>query len=280
MSEITTIAIPTIKGRETILLNCLASIVGQRNKSWDLIICTTNEEVRPEDRDTKNPLNNFLRSIEHLGHKVTVLYDEKKTGPGTAVQQILENCDSPIILRVDDDVILTCDVLWKLGQTLTQYPNAAVAAPTNGFGAPLVNYEKYWKSQAPHLIGNGNYHTMNDNFAHHSCLASKAVAEVDFLSGYCLMFNRELFIKAGGYADKNSPLHHNEDWYATLKLKSLGHRLLIRGDVVTFHNHYEQDESDHFRASRSVEDRELFKKFKQTVELPEDRIIGIIEYEA
>jgi len=281
MSEVTTIAIPTIKGREDILLNCLVSIVGQCNKSWDLMICTTNPEIKPEDRDTLNPLNNFLRSIEHLGHKVTILYDEKKTGPGTAVQQIIDNCDSEYILRVDDDVILTSDVHWKLGQTITEHSDVvAVAAPVNGFGARFVNYQRYWSSKAPHLIGNGNYHVMNDNFTHHSCFASQAIAEVDFLSGYCLMFHRETFVEAGGYADKESPLHHKEDWYATLKLRSLGHRLLVRADAVAFHNHYKQDESDRFRASRSKEDHELFNKFKKTIKLPDDRRIGIVDYEA
>lgn len=275
------VAIPTIQGRETTLLNCLATLLSQDVEDWDLFICTTNLNTKPEDRKTKNPLNNFLQTIEQMGHSVTIIYDEKKQGPGSAVQQILDVCEYDWIWRIDDDVILTADVLGKLRATaVADYPYqpvAAVAAPVNGFSAPLVNYQKYWKSKAPHLIGNGNYHVMNDNFSHHSCREEWSVAEVDFLSGYCIFFNRKAFLEVGGYADKNSPLHHKEDWYATLKLRHAGYHLLVRGDCIAFHNHYEQDESDRFRSSRSKEDHALFYKYKDSIELPDDRHIGLFE---
>lgn len=282
------VAIPTIAGREMILLNCLSTLIGQTVQEWDLYICTTNPNTKPQERDVRDPLNNFLKTIEHLGHNVTVIYDEIQEGPGSAVQQIIDVCETDWIWRIDDDVILTPLVLAKLRSTAvadypSQQPVGAVACPVNGFGAAFVKYDRYWSSQAPHLIGNGNYHKGNDNFAHHSCKVAwngEAVAEVDFLSGYCILFNRHAFIEVGGYADANSPKHHKEDWYATLKLKQVGYHLLIRGDAIAFHHHYEQDESDRFRSSRSHEDHELYNRFKEQVELPDDRLIGILRYES
>lgn len=286
MSKIT-VAIPTIAGRESILLNCLVTLVGQTVTDWNLVVCTTNANTKPEKRDTLNPLNNFLHTIQHLGHEVTMIYDNDKIGPGNAVQKIIDQSESEWIWRVDDDVVLTPTVLAKLRATAVadyqeQKPVGAVAAPVNGFGAPLVNYKRYWTSQAPHLIGNGNYASGNDNFAHHSCLISEdgqAVAETDFLSGYCVLFNRAAFVEVGGYADKDSPKHHKEDWHATLKLRCAGYHLLMRGDAVAFHNHYEQDESDRFRSSRSKEDHALYDTYRKTVDLPEDRTIGLLRYE-
>lgn len=284
-----TVGIPTVKGRESILINCLSSVLNQSYTNWDLVICTTNLESAVQDRESPNVLNNFLKSIEFVGHNVTVLHDKMQAGPGYAMQQIIDYTLSDLVLRVDDDVILTSTCLEKLLETYIEYRSKnvrLVSGVVNGFGSPFIDFLYYWSTDREipkHLIGNGNYNYMNDNFTHHSTLAQKAIAEVDFVSGYCLLFDKNLLFNER-YVDNNSPKHHREDWYMSLKLKALGYRMLVRMDVVAFHHHRynveEEDYSDTFRSSRAREDIQLFEDFRRKVVLPEERHIGVVEYVA
>lgn len=280
-----TIVIPTIMGREKILLSLLATLIGQTYTDWDLIICTTNPDIKATKREDPNFINTFLVTINQLGHEVSVIHDTKCSGPGQAVQQLLDAAQTNCVFRVDDDVILTPKVLQKLVATYALDPigTGAVAAPVNGFGVCPVSYEKYWNKELvrwrPHLHGNGSYEEMNDNCMHHGCIESYAIAEVDFLSGYCLLLDKKKTEEVGGYVDEKSPHHHKEDWYGTLKLKAKGYRLLIRADALAFHRHYEKDESDSYRTNRSEKDHQLFAEYKNSISLPKDRKIGIINYE-
>lgn len=283
------VIIPTLKNRENVLLTCLGTLLNQTSMlDWDLIICTNNPELKATDRNDEMMINRFLKTIEHRGHKVTVIQDQIKTGPGRAVQQLLDYIDENVpacthVLRVDDDIVLENDVLTKLIVTYTYEENvAAVACPANGFGVGPVDYVKYWSEDPPkHLIGNGTYTHLNDNCMAHSTVAELAIAEVDFLSGYCLLIDREKVKQVGGYVTDEAPHYQNEDWYATLRLKEAGFRLLIRADAFAYHHHHQEidDGLQQYRKERSDLDKSIFRTYRDTVKLPEDRTIGLIRYE-
>lgn len=280
-----TVVIPTIEGRESILLSCLSSVFNQDYTDWEFILCTTNLNVKLTNRDDELYINRFLRTINDFGHTVRVLHDESKIGPGKAVQMLLDNSRTRLVFRVDDDVLLTPQVLSKLIETyqMDEENIAAVCSPVNGFGVRPVNYKRYWgkKNNGKHLIGNGSYESMNDNCMHHSAEnCKKAIAEVDFLSGYCLLLDNEKCKKVGGYIAPESPHHHKEDWFATLRLRTMGYRLLIRADAIAFHHHYGKDESDRYRSERSVVDHQLFNSYRSNIRLPDDRDLGLIHYES
>lgn len=277
-----TVIVPTIKGRESLLLNCLSGIFNQDYCLWDLILCTTNSDIAVTDRDDVCFINRFLKSFEQFNHTVTVLQDNYKMGPGKAIQLLMDAARTRLVFRVDDDVIITSKVLSKLVETyLEDQKNiAGVSAPVNGFGVAPVNYLEYWKCRESHLKQNGSYISMNDNCMHHAAAnCSKAIAEVDFLSGYCVLLDNEKCKSVGGYISKNSPHHHKEDWFATLRLRQMGYRLLIRADAIAFHHHMEHDESDNYRTKRSNEDHKLFDQFRKNITLPVTRNLGLITYE-
>jgi GT2 family glycosyltransferase len=278
--ELVTIGIPTIEGREHVLMTCLASLLGQTHTQWNLIICSTNLGLKVTDRNDPAFINAFLASIAQLGHEVTILHDEVKQGPGFAVQKILDATKTPLLLRVDDDVILTPMVCEKLLETHVTDPKniAAISSPVNGFGVPPVEYQRYWRGIEAHLGGNGTLEKLNDNFVHHSCQEKRVVVEVDFLSGYCILLDKEKTIKVGGYVDELSPHHHKEDWYGTIKLRAAGYRLLLRADSFAYHRHYGLDESDRYRSARSRIDHALFKTFKEGIVLDPARKFGIVDY--
>lgn len=267
------VVIPTMQERSDLLLPLLATLLCQTHEKWSLILCS---DPREEDATSK-----FLNSVEAMGHKVTIIDDKHREGPGKALQQLLEASHTRYMLRVDDDVILTNSVLEKLlSSFLNMGPDvAAIACPANGFGNKLVNYVNYWTKteNKAHLWGNGRIETMNDNFVHHSANQDQEImAETDFLSGYCMMVDREKLFEVGGYAPPGAPHHHREDWFATLRLREKGYRLLVRGDAVAFHCHHRDDFSDRYRASRSEEDKALFENYRLTVSLPRDRRIGLV----
>ncbi len=282
------VIIPTIEGREEILLQCLVSLLGQNYKQWDLTICTTNKNLKIGDRDDLIVVNRFLGTLVQLGIRVRVIFDEKQQGPGTAVQTLLDSVPGTYAFRVDDDVILTPQVLEKLMETMSLGDDvAAVGCPVNAFGVPFVNYKDYWEKNdpqlylpfngyrfEPHLQGNGSYEKMNDNFQYHSCLGDFEIAEVDFLSGYALLLNTRYVNVVGGYHDKDGPKWHTEDWWATLKLRQAGYRLLIRGDAIAFHHHYSYDFSHKFANSHAEEDKSIFHKYRNSIHLNKDRKVG------
>lgn len=282
------IIIPTIEGRESILLQCLVSILGQTYSHWDLSICSTNKDLKVGNRDDTIVTNRFLGSISKLGKRVNIIYDERQQGPGIAVQTLLDSVSGTYVFRVDDDVVLTPSVLQKLMNTISlENDIAAVGCPVNAFGVPFVNYKDYWEKNdsqlylpfngyryEPHLQGNGRYETMNDNFQYHSCLGEFEIAEVDFLSGYALLLDRTCVNAVGGYHDKDGPKWHTEDWWATLKLRQAGYKLLIRGDAIAFHHHYHYDFSHKFANSNANLDKELFYKYRNGIHLDKDRKVG------
>ena len=276
------IVIPTVKGREQILTQCIVSILGQTYTDFDIHICTTNTDLVVGNRNSPLLASRFLGSLREMGHKVLIYPDYKMQGPGAAVQQVLDRLEGDLVFRVDDDVILTPRVLDKLTEVMRMDCKiAAVGCPVNGFGATFVNYQKYWEETAnqPHLVGNGNYEKMNDNFQYHSCMGGFEVAEVDFLSGYAVLFDRGVLAACGGYADPSAPKWHTEDWYAFLKLRKAGYRLMIRGDAIAFHHHHFDDHSHQFGRSRADEDKTIFRKFKDNLDLPKDRKIGRVSSE-
>lgn len=277
-----TVVIPTIQGREEFaLFKCIISLMNQDYVKWNLVIVTTNPNLCIEGRDSSTPINKFLHSIK-AQHKIKIVYDTLQQGPGAAFTQGLEWVDTEYVLRVDDDVILTSSVVNKLLEGFQKISDlGAISSPVNGFGVLPVPYRQYWARSIspiapPHLLLNGRIDKMNDNFVHHSALENECFfAEVDFLSGYCIMFETEV-IKKIGYTNEGSPKFHCEDWYATLKLKANNKKLIIRGDCCSYHHHYIKDASHIFGGTRSSLDRSLFDKFKSTVNLPKDRHIGLL----
>lgn len=278
------IGIPTIAGREHILLSCLVSVLNGVDTPVSIHICSTDPRLKVGHRDDPLFLNRFLRSMVVAGWDVRVSQDRVASGPRFAVQQLLDRCEKNWLLRIDDDVVVASGTISKLWETLKTVPLdcgklGAVASPVNGFGADFVDYPQYWSEQkrtnSPHLIGLGRVEYGNDNFVHHSGNPEQPVwAEVDFLSGYCILMSVDAARAVGGY--DGCPHHHKEDWSLTLKMRASGYRLMIRGDAVAWHHHHSKDASDEYRHGRSKQDHAIWEDLRRQYRLDPERHVGIV----
>jgi GT2 family glycosyltransferase len=280
MSEdVVHVIIPTVEGRENVVLNCIISLLSQTYKKWDLTICSTNPNIKIGVRTDNILLNRFLGSVSGMEYNIRILHDAVRQGPGYAIEKAINDIQGKHILRLNDDVVLTPDVLYKLVSAMELDEKvAAVASPVNAFGVPFVNYQDYWSKTAyqPHLRLNGSYLTMNDNFAHHSCVGGFEIAEVDFLSGHVLLLDKDKLESIGGYYNEKAPKSHREAWWTTLRLREHGYRLWVRGDAIAFHHHYSRDEADLFKYSVADKDKYILDKYRSGLKLQENRGFGRI----
>lgn len=104
------------KGRYEFLALLVNSITNQTYQNWELIIFDDNEQ--PVNVTQLPFIAPFLAYMSHTGHNWSVIFGPKK-GPHAVHRQATLQARTPLLLRVDDDLVLDREYLERLVDTIS-----------------------------------------------------------------------------------------------------------------------------------------------------------------
>jgi len=167
-----TIGIPTYNGEKTIR-KCINSVLPQISKEDEIIIvasgCIDNTEK-------------VVEGIMKKDKRIKLITEPKRRGKSSAINLIVKNAKSDIIIQTDDDVILEVDALSFL---LPHFKDKLIGA-VSGNPIPIIpkdNLFYYWTTMSYRKIGE---------------IREKEVKDKTFnvhLSGYLLAFRKKALKK-------------------------------------------------------------------------------------
>jgi GT2 family glycosyltransferase len=147
--------------------------------------------------------------IERLG---------KNVGPCVTRNLGLKKAKTPLVLFVDDDMILEPGVVDRLTRALEEHPKAALAGPTVVFAghADVIQYAGGTAHFAglPHLLRLGQH-----------AERLPTTQSVDVLTAGCLLADRERVLSVGGFDEDYFYLAEDVD--LSLRLRQKGFELLM-----------------------------------------------------
>jgi len=245
-----TACIPT-KGRFfTTLPQCISAIVNQTTPPSKILVIDDGEQNEKKIKD--DPVwQGLFRLMELKGISCWIQWGRKK-GMADIDQLMLEVCKTPLIWRLDDDNLPETNVLEALVRKLKEDDEVGAVASC---AIVPANTNKVW-----HKISSGDIrdiyfspNTQWDKF--------EGEREVDHLHNTYL-FRRKL---AGhGYDLSLSPVGHREETMFTWGIKQQGYKLIVIGDVVTWHLRAESGGIRAYEVEQNMKhDEEIFKKYMQ-----------------
>jgi hypothetical protein len=129
------IGIQIVASRPDYLASLLTSLRYQTATNWDLFILV-------QDKNVISPLvSTLLKRIEYEGHRVCLIHSTG-VGIGKLRNDILEQCDTEIGIRIDDDSICEPNYLDILYTILRQKTEDGVQVGVVGGIVPYANDEK------------------------------------------------------------------------------------------------------------------------------------------
>src|SRR5215468_9142887 len=222
------VAIPT-KNRPTYLSALLASLVEQSCQNWLLVINDSSDTPVQE----QGAIRDLLTLITSLDHPVQIVRTE--TG-WDRHQRALEAVPPEIelIVRIDDDVLLTPRFLEDLQRPFRLFADRPVAAVGGCLPEPHLQAldldvaltDKNWAPtvDAPSWRLQGNHYT------------TREVLEVESLLGHSICYRRSALLAVGGWAVKGYSQHaYREETDACMRLRAAGYELLVTTEAVAWH---------------------------------------------
>ncbi len=222
------VAIPT-KNRPSYLVALLASLVYQTFEDWLLVINDSSDPPVEEHA----AIRDLLTLIRSRGHLVRTI----RTATGwDRHQQAMDTvpADVELVLRVDDDVMLTPRFLEDVQKPFRLFADRPVAAVGGSVPEPhlkaldlaLQLTEKSWAPtiDEPSWRLQGNHYT------------AREVLEVESLLGHAICYRRSALAAVGGWAVKGYSQHaFREETDACMRLRAAGYELLFTTEALAWH---------------------------------------------
>jgi GT2 family glycosyltransferase len=132
---------------------------------------------------------------------------------------------NPLVLVVNNDLILTRGWLTRLVHALTRNENVAAVAACSNYSIEdqQVDIGPFWDEESMHLKAGA--------FAKRH---ARLIEDVPFASGMCLLLRREVLDRTGLFDERFGPGNF-EDNDLCLRIKNLGLRVVVARDVFVYH---------------------------------------------
>ncbi|MDU4696604.1 MULTISPECIES: glycosyltransferase family 2 protein [Paenibacillus] len=229
---VTSIIIPTYNGLH-LLAPCVAAIRQYTETPYEIIVV---------DNGSEDDTAAFCLR-EHL----ILAALPRNEGFPIAVNRGLSVASGDQLLILNNDV--TVSPRWLSNLLL-----ALNSAPDVGLVGPVTNYASGRQQVVIDWAEGEDFSQAADR---HNHADSAKWQEVQRLVGMCLLFKREVLERAGGFDERFSPGHYEDDDYC-YRARQLGYRLLICGDTLVYH-----EGSSSFRAQHPEGWNELLERNRQ-----------------
>lgn len=226
------VLIPTYR-RAKALAVTLTGLYFQTESDFDIVI---SDQAPEDDLSTDNSVQTVIRMLRNKGVEVRLLKNLPSRGMAQQRQFLLEHCQAPYALFLDDDLVCEAYVLRNMVSMLQQQQCGFVGSAVIGLSyendhRPHQQDIEFWEGrvQPENIIPQGKewqrYVLHNAANIHHVARRYEASPEhpipykVAWVGG-CVMYDTEKLIECGGFSFwKELPeTHCGEDVLAQLKV--------------------------------------------------------------
>jgi len=222
------VAIPT-KNRPSYLAALLASLVSQSFQNWLLVINDSSDTPIEEHA----AIQDLLTLIKSMGHPVQTIHTQSGWDRHQQAMDAVPP-DVEVIVRVDDDVMLTPHFLEDIQKPFRLFADRPVAAVGGCIPEPhlraldldLQLTEKNWAPTVdePSWRLQGNHYT------------TREVLEVEALLGHAICYRRSAVAAVGGWAVKGYSHHaYREETDVCMRLRAAAYELLVTTEALAWH---------------------------------------------
>jgi GT2 family glycosyltransferase len=222
------VAIPT-KNRPSYLAALLASLISQTFDNWLLVINDSSDP--PVEQHAA--IQDLLTLIKTLGHPADIIHTE--TG-WDRHQQAMDAVprDVEVIVRVDDDVMLTPQFLEDVQEPFRLFADRPVAAvggciPETHLKALDLDLQLTEQNWAP-TVDEPSWRLQGNHYT------TREVLEVESLLGHAICYRRSALAAVGGWAVKGYSQHaYREETDACMRLRAAEYELLVTTEALAWH---------------------------------------------
>ena len=226
-------AIPT-RNRHAHLSVCLAGILQQTYSNWMIVINDSSDEPV----ESQDLLRTLLTRIRAEGHKVRIVYtDSGSDRHQIAMDAVPRNID--LIVRVDDDLLLTPTFLERILRPFALFANRPIAATGGCYPETHMKprsleqslRDRRWArhTDAPAWRTEG-WRLQGHYYREHQIL------EVGSLLGHVICYRRSAVRQVGGWAvDGYSRQAHREESDLCARLEAAGFAMMVATDALAWH---------------------------------------------
>lgn len=206
---VTSIIIPTYNGLH-LLAPCVAAIRQYTETPYEIIVV---------DNGSEDDTASFC-----LKERLILVALPRNEGFPVAVNRGLSVASGDHLLILNNDVLVSPRWLSNLLQALHSAADVGLVGPVTNYASGRQQVEINW-AEGEDFVQIAERHNHSD---------PAKWQEVQRLIGMCLLFKREVLERAGGFDERFSPGHYEDDDYC-YRARQLGYRLLMCGDTLVYH---------------------------------------------
>ena len=233
------------KGRYEYLALLLNSITNLTYSNWELIVIDDNDQ--PANLTQIPFIAPFLSYMSHTGHNWSVIFGPKK-GPHAVHKQAVLTARTPLLLRVDDDLVLDREYLSQLVDTICKDEQVGavggiVLNPSIPLKEQTMKVEPKEFSFATQLNYSGkilenNGQPFHSPFMQWSIHTNNTIKDVEHL--HCsYLYRRTAALISNAWDelayDFLTPKGHNEETMASYGMHKAGLKLQINPKALAWH---------------------------------------------
>ncbi len=186
----------------SVLVSVIIVTYNSRHEICDCLEAVQNEDVAKEifvvDNGSTDGTQQIISDYATKNSNVTVIINEENNGLAYANNQPVGDCKGRYLLILNPDTVVQEGALPLLAGYLDEHADVGVVGPMNLYsdGSPHTSYHRHWtifQALLWRIIPYKILRTLYDRMARYK------EASVYFVSGACLMMERELFNRIGGY---------------------------------------------------------------------------------
>jgi GT2 family glycosyltransferase len=222
------VAIPT-KNRPSYLAALLASLTCQTFEDWALVINDSSDS--PVEKHAT--IHDLLTLIRARGYAAQIIRTESGWDRHQRAMDAVPP-DIELILRVDDDVMLTprfLEDVQKPFRIFADRPVAAVGGCTPEAHLPALDLDLQLTDEnwAP-TIDEPSWRLQGHHYT------AREVLEVESLLGHAICYRRSALTAVGGWAVEGYSHHaFREETDACMRLRAAGYELLVTTEALAWH---------------------------------------------
>lgn len=234
------------RGRYECLALLINSLTNQTYKNWDLIIFDDNDQ--PVNLTSIPFIAPFLSYMNHSNHRWSVLFGPKK-GPQFIHKLAIQSIRTPLILRVDDDLVLDRSYIENLVNTIMKdesvgavgglilNPNISIANQTIREQPPLANFTDIVNFSGKVLEDEHGF-PCHSPFLQWTLQKENTIREVQHI--HCsFMYKRMAAVTSNAWDDLAfdflTAKGHNEETMGSYAMWLAGYTLLIEPNAFAWH---------------------------------------------
>jgi GT2 family glycosyltransferase len=209
-------------------------LLGRCLKSLELAGCAALELVLVDDGSAPAELDRVRDLRGRLSLPCRLVSHPENRGYKESIHSGLAVCDSPYVILLNSDTIVTPGFADRLVEVLADHPEIRAVGPVSNNPTDLYQYREYL--ELPENAAGGVLYRALAGLSGqaHRQSAGRRLTTVPYLTAMCLALDRQVFDRVG-YFGARYRYGYFEDLALSCAIRELGFTLAVREDCFVYH---------------------------------------------